>query len=221
MNVRGFARFLILKYGIEPPDTSLGAPIPAEKAARWKEALLDAYNQIRQDLSRSTFYQQIYADLKEEPFRQEFNDLVYSYLIDLTHANLKDAFLYGVKYVDAFNQFRDKMVRGIKDRDRMLRLEEAVYRLQNHIWKAIKYILNLHDIGFSPIPLSAEDQEQIKKLLGSPARGTWAYGPMKNPTKPLLIANPGSFQKTPTKQHKALLQRLEEEMVQEEKTKGK
>lgn len=218
MDIRGLARLLILKYAIGTPDTSLGAPIPAEKAHRWKELLLSAYDQIRQDLPRLPFFQQLYSDLQEEPLQQEFNDLIYSYFTDISKSSLKDAFLFGTKYVDAFNKFRDKLVRGIKDRDRLARLDEAIYRLQNHIWIAAKNILNLHDIGSGPIPLSQQEQAELGSILKQVARGTWRYGPLRNPTKPLLIAR-READKTLTEQTKSLMKRLEEEMKQEERAK--
>src|SRR5580698_5033079 len=107
-----------------PADTSLGVPISADRAQRWKDRMVLAYDRIKKELTELPFFKEIYAEMsrpfeKMEPMLRTFNDLIDAYVVDVARSNLKDAFLFGTKYVAAFNDLRDMLPRMVKDRERM------------------------------------------------------------------------------------------------------
>jgi hypothetical protein len=179
-----------------PADTSLGVPIDASRAQRWKDRMILAYDRIKKELTDMPFFKEIYEEMGPraggtgggstpmEPILRVFNDLINSYVVNVANSNLKDAFLFGVKYVAAFNDLRDMLPRMVKDRQHMFALDAAIWSTQKFIWKRVKDLLNIHDIGSADISLPPEEAAEMKKILGKLPRGTWTYGPMKDPTKP-------------------------------------
>jgi len=93
----------------------------------------------------------------------------------------------------------------IKDRERTNRLDDAIYNTQNYIWREAKDIMNIHDIGSGAIPMSEEEKKDMKKVFDQEIKGTWRYGPMKNPTKPPFLKNKNRNSTS------KLLKRLEQE----------
>ena len=178
-----------------PGDHSLGVWISADQAQRWKDRMVLVYDRIKSELTNLPFFQELYAEMgthrgaggKIEPMHpvlKLFNDLINDYVNNVAGANLKDAFLFGVKYVAAFNDLRKllpRMVSDIKQRDRV---NHAIYNTQNFMWKRVKDLLNIHDIGSGEIGLPLDEMKQMRKILKQLPRGTWTYGPMQNPTMP-------------------------------------
>ena len=114
-----------------PADTSLGVSISADRAQRWKDRMVLVYDRIKSELTNLQFFQELYAEMgthrgaggRVEPMHPVlglFNDLINSYVNKVAKANLKGAFLFGVKYVAAFNDLRKllpRMVEDIKQRE--------------------------------------------------------------------------------------------------------
>lgn len=196
------------------PDRSLGFPIDAARAQRWKDRMVLAYDRIKRDLTEMPFFQNLYKEMGSQyvvdesgrmggsvpmhPVLKAFNNLMNSYVVNVANADLKDAFLYGIKYVEAFNELRDSLPSMIepsgdklRDIEKIHKLDMGIWSTQNFMWKRMKDLLNIHDIGSGDIGLSPAEAESAQKILGRLPRGTWTYGPMKNPTKPLMnVKNP-------------------------------
>jgi hypothetical protein len=172
----------------KPPDTSLGAPIAADRAESWKDKLRRVYNLVNHAEEKDQqlpFFQQLQTDMKGTPVLGAINDIVSAYTFMIGNADLKNAFVITGQYIDALNKLRDRLPSLVKDQDHVDRLNQALYRIQNEIWLRAKNVLNHHDIGTQDLSLSPKDKADMERIIGRPARGTWQYGPMKNPTKPL------------------------------------
>lgn len=170
-----------------PADTSLGVPIAADRAQRWKDNLILVYDRIKEEMVKQPYFKALYSDIgepQEEKILAKFNHLLNAYVPNIANSNLKDAFLYGVKYVDAFNALRDELPWAIKDREKMHRVDDAIYRMQLRIWDKVKDVLNIHDMKGTPFQLPPDEMAEMLRVIKSVPRGTWKYGPMANPTKP-------------------------------------
>jgi hypothetical protein len=178
-----------------PMDTSLGVPIAADRAQKWKDKMILAYDRIKKDLTTLPFFKDIYKEMtgipfvKNEPMLETFNKLIDAYVVNVANANLKDAFAFGVKYVDSFNSLRDMLPRMVKDREKMHKLDHAIWSTQKYIWRKVKDLLNIHDIGSGDVSMGPEEAAEMKRIIGKLPRGTWSYGPMADPTKPLFHQN--------------------------------
>lgn len=236
MAIRGLAEYLAVKYArnnvfaaeaendslpdpnapktyqeiVGPADTSLGAPVHPSMAQRYKDKLVAVYDRIKQELTQIPFFQQLYVDMQDEPVLMAFNSIIDAYTASIGAAStLKDAFLFGIKYVEAFNGLRDKLPSLVKDREKLHRIDEAIYNTQMYMWSKLKAMLDLHKIGSGILPLNQQDSEEMQKILKQMPRGTWHYGPMKNPTK-------GMFKKVKTDNARSFKNRMEDEILKDE-----
>jgi hypothetical protein len=170
-----------------PADTSLGVPIPADKAQGIKDRLIRVYDGIKKDLSDNLsakpYIKELYRDMDGDPMLDVFNKAIDAYVINVANANLKDAFLYGLKYMDGFQNIRDNLPGMVKDNAKKHRLEDAMKRTMDHIWIQVKNVLNHHNIGLGNLSLTPEQRASIEGILNKDPQGTWRYGPLKNPTK--------------------------------------
>jgi len=169
-------------------DTSLGFLIDKKLTKRWKNRLINGYDQIKEEMLKEPAFKGLYRDIgapEEEALLVRFNNLLNAYVPNVANSNLKDAFAYAVKYIDAFNELRDELPHTVKDKKRMYRIDHAIWSLQNYMWRKAKNILNIHNIGSGDVEMSPEEKAELEKVLGRAARGTWDFGPLKNPTKPL------------------------------------
>lgn len=217
------------KNVVGPADTSLnGIPISADRAQRWKDRMMLAYDRINKELTELSFFKEIYELMGSknqkgyypggqsrfmpmEPMLKTFNDLINSYVTNIADANLKDAFMFGVKYVAAFNDLRTMLSRMVKNQDNKLKLDHAIWSTQKFMWKRIKDLLNIHDIGSQDLGMSPEEATAARKILGQLPRGTWTYGPMQDPTAPLLKARTWTHQNKQRGTMTRLLKEIEQE----------
>lgn len=168
-------------------DTSLGVPISADRAQKWKDNLIRIYDSVKQELTKLPYFQNIYKDMGDEQMLQVFNQLIDAYVANIARADLKHAFMFGMKYIEGFNGFRDTIFKQVKNKDRRYRLDDAIWRIQTRMWDKLKDVLNVHDIGFSEIPMSPEEKAEMAKVMKSIPHGTWKYdGTNKNIIKPRL-----------------------------------
>lgn len=230
MGVKGLAQYFTVKYAGNksfltaiaedvpttyeeikgPADTSLGAPVSASMAQRYRDKLVAVYDRIKEELTQLPFFQQLNADMKGEPVMMVFNDIIDAYTVNVGSApNLKSAFMFGIKYVEAFNNLRDKLPGLVKDREKMHRIDEAIYNTQMYLWGKLKAMLDLHKIGSGIIPMNEAEKQDMFKILGTLPQGTWHYGPMRNPTK-------GMFNTVKHDTVKTFKDRMKEEMAKDE-----
>jgi hypothetical protein len=202
-----------------PKDWSLGAPIPASRSQKLRDALILVHDKINKKLTDLPAVQELYKELskpfvKMEPILRELIDLINAYVNGIADhkSNLVEVFLLSVRLIESLNTLRDKvpsatsatnMARlkgendGVYNRRRFhIRhtVDKALRRIQDYIWENCKSILNLHDIGSGPIPLSDEDSKEMIRLFGKMPQGTWAYGPMENPANSLFQQTQGRLE---------------------------
>jgi hypothetical protein len=166
-----------------PVDTSLGVDVPADRAQSIKDRLIRVYDDVKEKLTQKPYMKELYRDLEGDSMLDVFNKLIDAYVVNIANSNLKDAFLFGIKYVDGFNDFINQLPRSIKDHKKMLRLADAVVNIQKDIWWDVKNVLNFHDIGRGEIPLTPEERKSVLEITkGWHPKGTWYYGPGRNPS---------------------------------------
>jgi hypothetical protein len=183
-------------------DVSLGAPISADRAKKWKDNLIRIYDSVKADLTKLPYFQDLYKEMGDDPLLQVFNQLIDAYIVNIAGADLKHAFMYGMKYLEGFNGFRTMVADEIKGRmakerrpkqrkalkKRLYQLDDAIWRIQTRMWDKLKDVLNVHDIGFSPlITLDEDEKAEMAKVMKSIPHGTWKYdGTNKNIIRPRL-----------------------------------
>lgn len=184
MRCIGLGRYFQEKYAAEVEDISFGVSINAIKTRLLKDKLILIYDKINKDITVLPEFIHINQLLEGDFYLTLFNDLVNNYVVNIENSNLKEAFSYSGRMIQALNQLRDALVKSKVDREKMYLLDNMIKSIQDTIWKESKRILNIHNLRGILIDIP-ELQNIINKIVP-----TWDYGPGKNPTKGLLHKRP-------------------------------
>lgn len=228
MGVFGLSEYFVVKYAAEDPtglpdegvegkleldpelkafrghDRSFGVPINKDTVRILKDNLIRVYDKINASITQLPFYQMVNDQLKGHPYLEEFNGMINNLVVHIEKSNLKECFSYSTRMIAALNALRDDVAANMKPRTKSVELDEMIRRVQDHIWKESKRILNIHNLRGTLIKMP-ELEGIIDKVVP-----TWDFGPGKNPAKGLLSKTPLNVEK-PRDLRKRLLEEIKKE----------
>ncbi len=181
MGIRGLAEYFIEKYaGVADltSDDSFGAPINSEAVRILKDALVNVYSKIEEDITKIPAFDELNKLLVDNSDWNEFHRFLINHVNYIESNDLKKGFNYSIKLIERLTDLRYKIA-GVAelDDDTKFAMTEAVRIIGDHIWYDAKQILNIHNLRGLLIRLP--DAERILNELQ--IKPTWPHGPMKNP----------------------------------------
>ncbi len=184
MGIRGLAEYFIAKYaGVADleADTSFGAPINGKAVRILKDALVNIYSSIQEDVTVLPEYQELNKVLADNDDWSEFHHFIINHVNYIEANDLRKGFNYSIKCIQKLTDLRFKIAKSAErktiDPEVAFAMTELIRRVGDHIWVEAKDILNIHNLRGLLIRLP-EAEAILKELTIKP---TWKHGPMKNP----------------------------------------
>lgn len=185
-------------------DRSFGVPINRDTTRILKDNLIKIYDKINATITQLPFYKMVNDQLKGHPYLEEFNGMINNLVVHIEKSNLKECFSYSARMINELNKLRDDVASNMKPREKAVELDEMIRRIQDHIWKESKRILNIHNLRGVLI-----NMPELQGIMDTVVP-TWDFGPGKNPAKGLLSKTPRNVEK-PRDLRRRLLEEIKKE----------
>ncbi len=187
MGIRGLAEYFVVKHaGLDnlSDDTSLGGLIVGDKVRVLKDGLQKVYSQMQENVTTLPLFDRLNVILSNDNQWSDFHKKIINLTNYVEDHDLKSCFNYSTRLLDQLVKMRLDVKYDRKDLsfENRFNVQDAMERIGDHIWKAAKHILNIHDLR--GLLIRIPEAERILNSLS--IKPTWDFDPHgpKNPGQP-------------------------------------